>query len=1227
MPSPARKSQIISLEERLSILSPNPPRRVGGSSRNNLRNSNWVVPVSPLDANHSDFHHANSHNGGPSSLLALHSIRHVTRVSKRAALATKEQFWDSNDAGIVAAQTAVDQWEQAYNALRGLLCAMGHSAQGLYGAAKTGANGLEHGLLVPVRDWILLPAFGGVEHVVGETVGFFQSDQTQVLAQQSLNLAGQVPLIGQNILVPALCIGAEALKRTWEVAQYPIPHPQQVRDSVDSVLTGTKWALTTAGREVFLYVKRADANITRTLSHTQWKVLGSGPYATLDKLNKREVIDHFCERYFSTTDPVARYELAAHVRAHNRPLYHDLVITGLLHERGGELTEDDEWLSVRPRYRNGEASNFLLEQDVDGDGRHHDGDCATFALWFRLPYQNGERPKRDTPWVCFNADERNLLEHKYRSVLKTKRERRSVSYDSDSAIDSTQRHGEINSGSDPLDPASALQPPTQQLEDQIDEEPAEEGVGGWRQQKYATNAKWYNPDLKQDLLLDQKRHCVTFSPCCPKCRQTHGNTQAPWAPKEFGELCEACTAQHADAPWVDALLSPPPLVGIYRPTMWRFYGQGDEIRRATWFLDTQRNGPQPYGEDAQAVLEDAYLFLKWMSRRRVWDGSVLLTVQVPSPDGSEHQLVQFSSLNSATAIGKGLGGAISIFKRRVYRGAYYPQNNAFSQSPISEAEHGKESFQQIETPRAVSLLEDHNVSGPVHNSLVPSPDGNETNIVEVPGSTSFEEEIDETISLDEPTSPSNAVPGESELLSYGRPLLAFALKNNTDTAMIGNKNKTEGKTSDKCRTEELDHLVLIVHGIGEMLQTFDLFGLKKVPTIVDCCGYLRDNHAEVLDARFSQMVSAIDGNPETQFGRVEYLPVEWHEAFSIQSTRRFLTHSPTASADARSNTSINDISLRTIPNLRQFANDTLMDVLYFMSPIHHDIIIDIVVNEMNFVVERFRKLTGFQGSISVAGHSLGSIIAWDILDHQLKGGIQLGLIQPESTPPEEEEQQRQDIAYPQLDFDVDNAFMLGSPIAVFLMIRNQQKPLSINHSLGGCSRVFNIFHPYDPVSYRIEPLLHPRNADVEPKIMTHWNGGFRIQYQTKRLWKKIVDHTVNAQVSVLHSLESRISALGLLDSADAGGDEEDASSQSSDGSNRSLSPHTVVTGKLNGGRRIDYMLQEKEIDRANEYVAAFAAHSCYWLEKDLSLFIARQICLRSLERFGGDGVHEAQFHD
>jgi hypothetical protein len=37
------------------------------------------------------------------------------------------------------------------------------------------------------------------------------------------------------------------------------------------------------------------------------------------------------------------------------------------------------------------------------------------------------------------------------------------------------------------------------------------------------------------------------------------------------------------------------------------------------------------------------------------------------------------------------------------------------------------------------------------------------------------------------------------------------------------------------------------------------------------------------------------------------------------------------------------------------------------------------------------------------------------------------------------------------------------------------------------------------------------------------------------------------------------------------------------------------------------MLQEKEFENANEYVFAVGAHSAYWDEKDLSLFIAQEL--------------------
>jgi phospholipase DDHD2 len=275
--------------------------------------------------------------------------------------------------------------------------------------------------------------------------------------------------------------------------------------------------------------------------------------------------------------------------------------------------------------------------------------------------------------------------------------------------------------------------------------------------------------------------------------------------------------------------------------------------------------------------------------------------------------------------------------------------------------------------------------------------------------------------------------------------------------------------------------------------------------------------------------------------------------------------------------------------------------------------------------------------------SLGSIITWDILEHQIASPeavspeiyspqvssenlFQLGVSISDSTLSSRGGDQRQNMtltAYPQLSFRPQNAFFLGSPIAVFLMIRNQHKPLSPEFRLAGCKNVFNIFHPFDPVAYRIEPLIDRTNADMEPRIVTHWNGGFRVQYQTKRIWKRIVDETYRTQQVVVEMVEHHMTGLGLLDSSmDYIG--EDDEGDFSDSTN-SETPRRPVCGLLNQGRRIDYMLQEKELEVANEYVAALNAHSSYWLEKDLSLFVARQIVRSSLEAAIQDSEENESF--
>jgi hypothetical protein len=845
------------------------------------------------------------HGGGSGGLVGTtDALRRVTRVGRHAALTTKQAVWDSNELSIEAAVSAVDQWEGAYTALRSLLVHSVSSARGLYGAAKEGAGKLEHGLLMPVRDWIILPAFTGAERAVTETVAFLQSDTARQLAASSLQLARQVPVVGENVLAPAMCLSVSAVQRTWDVLQYPIPSRQQVRVTVDMGLTATKWALSAAAREVFLYAKRADANITRTLSHTQWKVLGSGPYATLDASNKRFVIDHLCERYFAVTTEVGRYELAAHVKRHNPALYFDLVSTGLLKERGGDITQDDEWLSASPCYLSDmtEEVPFLLPRKAARNHQEQPGTSNVSALWCYLPQVNGKAPSKDAPWIFFRHREQHALEQKYRQVARHK----IVVAD---AIGPTGANGAAEE--DESDADNMMVPTI------ADETSSVHSAHKKKSRKRQTPepppptiAQWYNVNAATDVMVDQQRHAVSFALSCPTCREHHVSF-APLSNTRFGEECKNCIRSNAaleegtgtgnDANTAFAL---PPIAMIRRPTFWRFYGQGDEVRRATWFLDTARHGLQPFDYNAQAVLEDAYLFLKFISHRRRIDprkprddnvavdeeiDESLLTVEVQGPDGTD-RLVQFSSLTRATAIQKGLGAAIAIFKRRVYRGAWLANPGA-----DEDADSFVESLGATTVPDA-SLRSVLDPSSPVRLK-------SDRRLVKQPS-----EEDDAAL----------AVP--------------------TDRLIVGDLAKHLRDEKDG----KIDHLCLIVHGIGEMLRSVDLFGLT-LPNLSSVCGSMRSNHAEVQEAHTPFMYPSSLPTTSSPIGRVEYLPVEWHESFSILTQRR----APFPNAGDHRNVMIEDVSLTTIPNMREFANDTLMDVLFFMSPEHHQIILDVVTDEMN----------------------------------------------------------------------------------------------------------------------------------------------------------------------------------------------------------------------------------------------------------------------------------------
>ncbi|CAJ0964123.1 unnamed protein product [Ranitomeya imitator] len=156
---------------------------------------------------------------------------------------------------------------------------------------------------------------------------------------------------------------------------------------------------------------------------------------------------------------------------------------------------------------------------------------------------------------------------------------------------------------------------------------------------------------------------------------------------------------------------------------------------------------------------------------------------------------------------------------------------------------------------------------------------------------------------------------------------------------------------------QIDHLVFMVHGIG---PACDL----QFRSIVQCVNDFRLVSLNLLHAHFKKSLE------EERIGRVEFLPVDWHSAL----------HADATGVD-------NDIQRITLPSicrLRQFTNETILDLFFYNSPTYCQTIANTVCGEMNRIYRLFlERNPKFKGRISVTGHSLGSLILFDLLTNQV----------------------------------------------------------------------------------------------------------------------------------------------------------------------------------------------------------------------------------------------------
>ena len=85
---------------------------------------------------------------------------------------------------------------------------------------------------------------------------------------------------------------------------------------------------------------------------------------------------------------------------------------------------------------------------------------------------------------------------------------------------------------------------------------------------------------------------------------------------------------------------------------------------------------------------------------------------------------------------------------------------------------------------------------------------------------------------------------------------------------------------------------------------------------------------------------------------------------------------------------------------------------------------------------------------------------------------------------------------------METFYAVGSPLGMFLALRNIRIGLGtgteywqdegIDEEMPACRLLLNIFHPYDPVAYRLEPLICKEYVDQKPVFIPYHKGGKRI---------------------------------------------------------------------------------------------------------------------------------------
>lgn len=295
-------------------------------------------------------------------------------------------------------------------------------------------------------------------------------------------------------------------------------------------------------------------------------------------------------------------------------------------------------------------------------------------------------------------------------------------------------------------------------------------------------------------------------------------------------------------------------------------------------------------------------------------------------------------------------------------------------------------------------------------------------------------------------------------------------------------------------------LVFVIHGIGQKLsQRMESF-----------------HFTHAINA-FRREIQVECGNKEVKthfrkdMGGIMVLPINWRHSLSFEEGG----YRPDEdSGDAKASTAENEFTLQditpdTLPSVRGIVSDVMLDIPYYMSQ-HQPKMIAAVIKEANHVYKLWcQNNPGFSehGKVHIIAHSLGSVMAIDILSKQ-----------PTVVPPHLSDPTQIDIETDDIDhflFNTSSLFLAGSPAGFFVLLRRshlrpridspsaqaQADPESNTPTICGqrgqygciaVDNIYNIINGYDPVAYQMNAAVDRdyatslRKAHIPNNTPSYW---------------------------------------------------------------------------------------------------------------------------------------------